>query len=338
MSKIGVFVCHCGHNIAGTVDVEAVARAVKNHHSVAFSTDYKYMCSDPGQQLIRESIHEFGLDGVVVAACSPAMHETTFRRAVSGEGMNPYRCESANIREQVSWVHAQDKPAATAKAIEITKSIVEKVSGNQMLEDLRFSVNRAALVIGGGVAGMQSALDIADAGFPVVLIDRQEELGGNMRKLSGTYLNFKAAPDLLQQMVQKVETHRSIRVLKATQVDELAGYVGNFQVKLRQQAENGKIQIEDIEVGAILVATGWQPYDQKLLPEYGGGVIADVIDGLTFESMLSSGKPLRRPSDGKTPQEIVFVQCAGSRDPERGVSYCSKVCCMYVAKQAMEYK
>ena len=136
MSRIGVFVCHCGHNIAGTVDVEAVAREVQNHPDVVFAVDYKYMCSDPGQNLIKESITEHNLDGVVVAACSPAMHETTFRRAVSAVGMNPYRCESANIREQVSWVHQDDIQAATEKAVQIARSIVEKVSGNEELSEL----------------------------------------------------------------------------------------------------------------------------------------------------------------------------------------------------------
>ncbi len=337
MSRIGVFVCHCGHNIAGTVDVEAVAREVHNHPDVVFAVDYKYMCSDPGQQLIKDSIKKQNLDGVVVAACSPAMHETTFRRAVSSVGMNPYRCESANIREQVAWVHQNDKPAATHKAIEITRSIAEKVAHNEELSELKFSILRSALVIGGGVAGMQAALDIADAGFPVTLIEKQPDLGGNMAKLSGSYLNFKAAPGLLQKMVARVENHTHIRVLTQTTLKETAGYVGNFQIKLERAAPQEQSSEEQVSVGAIVVATGWQPYNQTLLPEYGGGVIPDVVDGLTFESMLRD-EQIRRPSDGKIPQEVVFVQCAGSRDPERGVSYCSKVCCMYVAKHAIEYK
>jgi heterodisulfide reductase subunit A len=334
MSRIGVFVCHCGHNIAGTVDVEAVARESKQHPDVVFAVDYKYMCSDPGQQLIKDSIKEHNLDGVVVAACSPAMHETTFRRAVSSVGVNPYRCESANIREQVSWVHQNDMPAATKKAIEVARSIVEKVSHNEALSELKFSINRNALVIGGGVAGMQSALDIADAGFHVTLVEKQAVLGGNMARLSGSYLNFRAAPGILQKMIDRVQTHPNIQVRCQTQVKEAGGYIGNFQVTLDSEQQESP---EKIEVGAMVVATGWQPYNQARLPEYGGGEIPDVVDGLTFETMLRDDK-IRRPSDGKVPQEVVFVQCAGSRDPERGVSYCSKVCCMYVAKHAMEYK
>jgi heterodisulfide reductase subunit A len=346
MSRIGVFVCHCGHNIAGTVDVERVVDQVKGHPEVAFAVDYKYMCSDPGQQLIKESIAKHQLDGVVVAACSPAMHETTFRKTVAGVGMNPYRCESANIREQVSWVHQDDPEAATTKAIAIVRSIAEKVSSNEELEPLKLGIHQKAMIIGGGIAGMQAALDIADAGFPVLLVERQGKLGGRMTQLSGTYLNFNAAPDLLQKVVQRVQQHPNISVQTGSEVKQVDGYVGNFKVTLQpsSSAENAPTAADaeafkqPIDMGAIIVSTGWDPYRQSLLPEYGGDAIPDVIDGLTFESMLAKDGEIRRPSDGKVPREVVFVQCAGSRDPERGVSYCSKVCCMYVAKQAMMYK
>jgi heterodisulfide reductase subunit A len=357
MSRIGVFVCHCGHNIAGTVDVAAVAEQARQHPDVVFAADYKYVCSDPGQQLIRDSIAEHNLDGVVVAACSPAMHETTFRRTVAGVGLNPYRCECANIREQVSWVHQHDKPVATVKALEIARSIVEKVKGNEELEPLRLPLTRRALVIGGGIAGMQAALDIADAGYPVVLVERSERLGGKMAQLSSTYLNFSAAPDLLGQRIKVVTHHPHIQVLTGAEVAEVSGYVGNFRVVVNSgfgDSEIGKLvdwesdpqstnsQSTDtqftFDIGAIIVATGWERYDQALLPEYGGDGIPDVIDGLAFEGMLAAGGVPRRPSDGRVPREVVFVQCAGSRDPERGVPYCSKVCCMYVAKQAMLYK
>ncbi|MGD9100084.1 MAG: CoB--CoM heterodisulfide reductase iron-sulfur subunit A family protein [Anaerolineae bacterium] len=333
MSRIGVFVCHCGHNIAGTVDVEAVAQQAMQHPDVAFATDYKYMCSDPGQQLIRDSIAAHELDGVVVAACSPAMHETTFRRAVEAAGLNPFRCESANIREQVSWVHQRAGDEATVKALEITRSIAKKVMGNEELVPLKLPVTRRTLVIGGGITGMQAALDVADAGYPVILVERQERLGGNMAKLSGTYLNFDAAPDLLDKKIEAVTHHPHIQVLTSAEVREVSGYVGNFRVAI--MAADGTEFTFDI--GAIVVATGWERYDQARLPEYGGDRIPDVVDGLVFEEMLAAGE-IRRPSDGKVPREVVFVQCAGSRDRERGVPYCSKVCCMYVAKQAMMYK
>jgi len=341
MSRIGVFVCHCGHNIAGTVDVKAVTEQAMEHPDVVFAIDYKYMCSDPGQQLIRESITKHNLDGVVVAACSPAMHETTFRRTVAATGMNPFRCESANIREQVSWVHQQNKEAATAKAIAISRSIAEKVAGNEQLEPLHLPLTRRTLVIGGGIAGMQAALDIADADYPVILIEREPNLGGKMAELSGTYLNFSAAPDFVRRKIEKVTSHANIQVLVNAEVTEVSGYVGNFKVKVmsKEFSENHpKSNTEfSFDIGAIVVATGYNGYDLSLLPEYGGGTIPDVVDGLTFEKVLASGE-IQRPSDGKVPREIVFVQCAGSRDKERGVPYCSKVCCMYTAKQAMLYQ
>jgi heterodisulfide reductase subunit A2 len=338
MSKIGVFVCHCGNNIAGTVDVHSVVEEVRCHPDVCFAIDYKYMCSDPGQQLIKDSILEHDLDGVVVAACSPSMHETTFRRTVSGAGVNPYRCESANIREQVSWVHQKDPVSATSKATAIARSIVEKVRGNEELVPLTMSVNQRVLVIGGGIAGIQAALDIADAGYPVILVERKASLGGNMALLSGSFINFSAAPDLLQKKIDLVERHPLIQVLTGAQVTELSGYVGNFKTRLEFEDVNQEGGPFNFEVGAIVVATGWQPYELKKLPEYGAGTITDVVDGLTFERMLASGETIRRPSDGKIAREIVFVQCAGSRDREHGVAYCSKVCCMTVAKQATNYK
>jgi heterodisulfide reductase subunit A len=335
MSRIGVFVCHCGHNIAGTVDVEAVAEGARQHPDVVFATDYKYMCSDPGQQLIRDSIAEHELDGVVVAACSPAMHETTFRRAVEAAGLNPFRCESANIREQVSWVHQRAGAEATVKALEITRSIAKKVTGNEELVPLKLPVTQRTLVIGGGIAGMQAAMDVADAGYPVILVERRERLGGNMARLSGTYLNFDAAPGLLDKKIEAVTHHPHIQVLTGAEVREVSGYVGNFRVAIMAAGTEFTF-----DIGAIVVATGWERYDQARLIEYGGDRIPDVVDGLAFEEMLAAGE-VRRPSDGKVPREVVFVQCAGSRDArgaERGVPYCSKVCCMYVAKQAMTYK
>jgi heterodisulfide reductase subunit A-like polyferredoxin len=344
MKRVGIFVCHCGHNIAGTVDIEAVVEGVKGHSDVAFAIDYKYMCSDPGQQLIRDSIDKHNLDGVVVAACSPAMHETTFRRTVSSAGMNPYRCESANIREQVSWVHQNNKEAATLKAVSISRSIAEKVVGNTELEPMTLPLTRKVLIIGGGIAGMQSALDIAEAGYPVILVERTDALGGNMARLSGTYLNFSSAPGLLQRKIDAVSQHANIQVITEASVKEVSGYVGNFKVQVlkKEEVKDGSHTEETtpftLEVGAIVVATGWQPFDQEKLVEYGGGAIPDVIDGLTFEQMLAPGAEIRRPSDGTVPKEVVFVQCAGSRDPEHGVPYCSKVCCMYVAKQARLYK
>lgn len=338
MSRIGVFVCHCGHNIAGALDVEGIVAAAREHPDVALAVDYKYMCSDPGQQLIRDSIAAHNLDGVVVAACSPAMHETTFRRTVAAAGLNAYRCESANIREQVSWVHQHEREAATAKALAITQSIVAKVKGNQRLEAQVLPLQRRAVVIGGGIAGLQASLDIAAAGYPVVLVEREAALGGRMAQLAGTHLNFSAASDLLQGKIAQVREHPLIQVLTGAEVREVSGYVGNFSLRVRVTAAPAGLGEFSFAAGAIVVATGWQPYDLARLPEYGGGSLPDVIDGLAFERMLAPGGEVRRPSDGRVPREVVFVQCAGSRDREHGVPYCSKVCCMTVARQAMLYR
>jgi heterodisulfide reductase subunit A len=337
MSRIGVFICHCGHNIAGTVDVEELAKRLRGHPDVAFSVDYKYMCSDPGQELIRKAIQEQELDGVVVAACSPAMHETTFRRTSASAGINAYRCESANIREQVSWVHQQEKEAATRKAEAIMRSIVEKVKQNEALEPLRLPLTRRCLVIGGGIAGMQAACDIADAGYPVILVERSDHLGGKMVELSGTYLNLQDGQALLRDRIKVVQEHPNIQVLLRSEVRALSGYVGNFEAKVEAVSEAGPEEFT-FDLGAVVVATGWDRFDAAKLPEYGGGAIPDVVDTLAFEGMLASPDGVRCPSDGRIPRRVVFVQCAGSRDRERGVPYCSKVCCMVVAKQAMAYQ
>jgi heterodisulfide reductase subunit A len=366
LNKIGVFICHCGINIAGTVDVERVGEAIRHHPDVAYAKDYRYMCSEPGQQLLRRAIGRHNLDGVVVAACSPAMHERTFRRAAEAEGLNPYRCEIANVREQCAWVHQHAPQHATEKAIEIVRTAVEKVTRNEPLQPFSLPLTKRALIIGGGIAGMQAALDIADAGFPVILVEREEHLGGKMAQLSGMYLNF-AAMDLLAQKVKQVINHPNVEVLTGAQVVEVEGYVGNFQVQVASKQGSGGAEEQEGEeimrnllAGAIVVATGWDAYPLERLPEYGGGKIADVVDGLTFEHMLRDGALPRRPSDGRVPREVVFVQCAGSRekaqrafslrrsparsaevsprDLERGVPYCSKVCCMTTAKQAMAFK
>ncbi len=337
--RIGVFVCHCGHNIASSVDVVALAESLRQHPGVAFAAEYKYMCSDPGQQMIRQAIAAHQLDGVVVAACSPAMHETTFRRAALSAGLNPFRCESANIREQVSWVHQHDMPAATAKASDIVRSIVEKVRQDEPLQPLTLPLTRRGVVIGGGIAGMQVALDVAGAGYPVVLVEREPVLGGRMAQLSGTYLNLQGAARRLEEMTNAVARHPNIQVLVGSEVTGCSGYVGNFQVEVRTASPDGDEATPfSLDAGAIVVATGWDPYDPKLLPEYGGGLLPDVVSTLDFERMLAPGGEVRRPSDGSTPRQVVFVQCAGSRDPERGVPYCSKVCCMVVAKQAMLHR
>ena len=329
MARIGVFVCHCGLNIASTVDVQRVAETLRHYPGVAFATDYKYMCSDPGQNLIQQAIKEHDLDGVVVAACSPTMHEATFRKAAATAGLNPYQVESANIREQVSWPHQKTPEKATRKAIEIVRSLVEKVRYDEPLTPLTLPIVKRALVVGGGIAGLTAALDIADSGYPVVLVERSAQLGGRMAQLSPLYLNLNNSQDLLEERIEAVTHHPLIQVLTNAEVTEFRGYVGNFTVEVGE--------LGNWEVGAVVLATGFDLYPKANLPEYGGRRYPDVVDSLQFEAMLKEGE-IRRPSDGRVPREIVWVQCAGSRDPNLHRPYCSKICCMYVAKQTIAYR
>jgi heterodisulfide reductase subunit A len=186
MKRIGVFVCHCGINIAATVDVEKVVEEVSRYPGVAHAEHYQYMCSDPGQKLVQEAIQRHRLDGVIVAACSPTLHEVTFRRASETAGLNPYQCEIANIREQCSWVHSE-RQAATQKAIRIIESLVEKVKYDESLSPLSVPITKRALVVGGGVAGIQAALDVANSGYEVILVEKQPSIGGHMAQLSETF-------------------------------------------------------------------------------------------------------------------------------------------------------
>lgn len=231
MKRIGVFVCHCGINIAGTVDVKKVAKELSKYPGVVYTKDYVYMCADPGQNLIIEAIKEQKLDKVVVACCSPTLHESTFRKAVESAGLNPYQCEIANIREQCSWVH-KDMAKATEKAIKITKNAVEKVQKNESLEPVAISVTRRALIIGGGITGIQAALDLADSGLEVILVERYPSIGGHMIQLSETFPTLDCSQCILTPKMVEVSKHPKIKLLTYSEVQEITGYVGNFKAKI----------------------------------------------------------------------------------------------------------
>jgi heterodisulfide reductase subunit A len=359
VARIGVFVCCCGRNIASTVDVEAVAEALADHPGVVHSEVATYMCSDPSQSTFQEIIHDKELDGVVVAACSPQLHEGTFRMAAAKAGINPYLCEIANIREHCSWVHPESE-ATTVKAIELARIAVEKVKRDRPLEPFSIPVRRRALVLGGGIAGIQAALDVARAGVEVVLVEREPVVGGHAARLTTTYPHFESARSLLRPKVAQLFREPKIRLLTSSSLDSLTGFVGNFTAKIttsesRWTEETERLRDEiypvwspadepepgtiEEHVGAVVAATGFDLYPVGSVTEYGGGEISDVVSSFDFERLLAAGNGsgLRRPSDGSVPKEVVFIQCVRSRDKEHGVPYCSRICCMVTAKQATRY-
>ncbi len=245
MQRIGVFVCHCGTNIAGTVDVKAVAQAIKNEPGVVFSTDYQYMCSQAGQEMIKQAVADNKLTGIVVCSCSPRMHEATFRKTAAAAGLNPYMVEIANIREQCSWVH-KEMPIGTEKAIILAKAAVAKVNLNAPLTPGESPVTKRALVIGGGIAGIQTALDIADAGFPVDIVETKPTIGGKMAQLDKTFPTLDCAACILTPKMVDVAQNEKIRIFSYSEVTDVKGFVGNFDVTIKRKARYVK---EDVCTG-----------------------------------------------------------------------------------------
>ena len=418
MQRIGVFVCWCGSNIAGTVDVKAVAAALEKEQGVVFSTDYQYMCSQAGQDMIKNAVKEHSLTGIVVCSCSPRMHEATFRKTAKASGLNPYMVEIANIREQCSWVH-KEIPVGTHKAIILGRAAIAKVNLNAPLTPGESPVTKRALVIGGGIAGIQTALDIADAGFYVDIVEKKPTIGGKMAQLDKTFPTLDCAACILTPKMVDAAQHEKIRIFSYSEVADVKGFVGNFNVTIKKNAryvkedictgcgacvekcpqkkipnefnlgmdnrhaiyipfaqavpkvatidpnactmlKTGKCGVcarvctagaidytqkdEYIEekYGAIVVATGFNPINLDKFDEFAYSQSKDVITSLEFERLTNAAGPtagkLLRPSDGRHPHKIVFVQCVGSRCQacaEKGKEYCSKICCMYTAKHAM---
>lgn len=417
MQKIGAFVCWCGSNIAATVDVEAVSQALSKEPGVVFSTNYQYMCSQTGQDLIQEKVRELGLTGVVVCSCSPRMHENTFRKTCEKAGLNPYMVEIANIREQCSWIH-KDKAEATKKAIILGRAAIAKVMLNAPLQAGTSPVKKRALVIGGGIAGIQTALDIADAGFEVDIVEKKPTIGGKMTQIDKTFPTLDCAACILTPKMVDCAQNEKIHIYAYSEVAAVKGFVGNFKVTIRKKArfvdttkctgcglctekcpqkkvpnefnlgldtrraiyipfaqavpkvatidpdycnmlQKGKCgvcarvcsagaidytqkdELIEEEYGAIVAATGFNPIDLSQFNEFAYAQSPDVVSSLEFERLMNAAGPtggtLLRPSDGKHPHTIVFVQCVGSRcdGAQKGKPYCSKICCMYTAKHAM---
>jgi NADH:ubiquinone oxidoreductase subunit E/NAD-dependent dihydropyrimidine dehydrogenase PreA subunit len=234
MKKVGVFVCHCGRNIAATVSIPEIVDRIARYPGVEHCEDYKYMCSEPGQRLIRQRIEEKGLDRVVVACCSPSLHEETFRRIAEAVGLNRYLLEIANIREQCSWVHT-DVESATSKAATIIKMVVEKALLNEGLQPAKIPVTPKALVLGAGIAGIQAALDIANSGYEVLLVEKGPSIGGHMAQLSETFPTLDCSQCILTPKMVDVAQHPNIRLHTYSELDEISGSAGNFKVKIRKK-------------------------------------------------------------------------------------------------------
>ncbi len=411
--KIGVYICHCGSNIAGVVDVEALARWAQEHlPNVRVARDYKFMCSSLGQEMIEQDIKDLGLTRVVVAACSPHLHETTFRNACQRAGLNPYLFDMVSIREQVSWV-TRDKQIALEKAKALVSGAVHRVVYQEALEPIRVDINPNVLVVGGGIAGIQAALEIADEGGHVYLVEREPSIGGHMAQFDKTFPTLDCAACILTPKMYTAGTHRNITLLTWSEVEKVDGFVGNFTVRIRKKARKvntalctgcgiceekcpkkvvdtafeagmGKrkaiytpfpqavpkwpvIDIQNciyyergtckaceklcppgaidfkqedellqVQVGSIILATGYDLFDCRRIPHYGYGRLPNVYTNLEFERMSNTagptgGKVLLR--DGRAPESVAIVHCVGSRDQKYN-TYCSAICCMQSLKFA----
>lgn len=332
--RIGVFVCNCGTNISHVVDAEAVRAHAEAQPDVVVARSYRYMCSTPGQETIVKDIKELGLNRVVVAACSPRMHEKTFRNACRSGGINPYLCEMANIREQCSWVH-QDRLAATEKAKALTTAAVCRVRHHEPLEPLTAEMCPTTLVLGGGIAGLTAALELADAAHDVVLVERTGALGGNLARVDLTAPHLDSARDILTERLVRVARNPRITVLLDSELASLTGHVGNFIATVRSRGGNGGSAERQVRVGNVVVATGYQEFDAGRITHYGHGKLPNVVTSFEFEQMLRAGRIETR--EGRLPQYAAIIHCVGSRSREFH-PYCSRVCCMTALKYAHELK
>ena len=407
--RVGVYVCHCGVNIGGVVNCEEVSEYAKTIPNVVVAREYKYMCSDPGQTLIQNDIKEQNLNRVVVAACSPRLHEPTFRRAVKEAGLNPFLFEFANLREQDSWVHMNEPEAATAKAKDLVRMACAKARLLKPLEAEKVSVDKTAMVIGGGVSGIQTALDLGDMGFKTYLIERNPTISGRMGQLDKTFPTLDCSMCILAPKMVDAGKHEYIELISYAEVKKVDGYIGNFKVTITKKPRyvneetctgcgvcqevcpieipnyfdegTGMVKAayipfpqavplvatidkdycinchlcdkncsidaidhdqepEDIEldIGTIVVATGYDPFDASEKEEYIFDQAENVITGLQIERYINASGPTQghviQPSSGETPKRIAFIQCVGSRDEKVGNPYCSRVCCMYAMKNA----
>ncbi len=428
--RIGVYVCHCGINIKMVVDVDEVMRYAASLPNVVVARHYIFLCSDPGQDLIRKDLAAGTVNRVIVASCSPRMHEPTFRKTCADSGLNPFYYEMANIREQCSWPHGDFQKEATEKAKALVSSAVARSTLLEPIEEVVVDVTPEVLVIGGGVTGMYAALDIANGGYKVHLVEHSPSIGGHVAQLDRFFPTLERATSLLTPRMIEVGAHPNINLMAYSEVEEISGYIGNYEVKVKRKPryidstkckdctpcieacpvkdipdefneglstrsaiyipfpfavppaytidtehclllkegkcgdatletiKEGKAvppcmaacpgaidfeqkeEIEELSLGTIIVATGYDLVDPRVTPEYKYGEYPNVITSLEFERLLSPSGPTggKLELNGKVPKDIVFVSCVGSRNKQVGNEYCSRVCCMYIAKQAAQAK
>ncbi len=317
--RIGVFICHCGTNIGGVLDISELTEYTKTLPNVVYSDANLYTCSEVGLSEIRKNIKEYNLNRVIVASCSPRTHEPLFRSTCQEAGLNPYLFEMVNIRDQDSWVHMKEPEKGTEKAKDLIRMGVYKAALLESLEKTQVSVIPFAIVIGGGIAGMNAALNLANQNFKVSLIERDAELGGLIRHLNKVYPTNEDASNILETR-NLVESHKKIDVYKSAVIEKIEGYVGNFKVIILQN----KKTIE-IEAGAIIVATGAKALSPEGYYNYNGKTI---ISQLELEGILKENKI--------STNNTTMIQCVGCRNEER--KYCSNICCMTALKNAILIK
>ena len=318
--RIGVFVCRCGINIAATVDVPEVVRYASALSGVKYAGELMFSCAQDSQKAIKSAIEQHKLNRLVVAACTPRTHEPLFQKTLEQAGVNPYMFEFANIREHCSWVHQKEPQKATRKAEDLVRAAVAKIKLAKPLYKKSMGVNKGALIIGGGLAGMTAALDLAEQGFPVTLVEKQNELGGNLKHVHSALSGEKTAPKL-QSLISQASKHPNITVHLATSVTGVSGYIGNFKSTLSDSNA-------PVEHGVVIVASGAQQAEPE---EYCFGRDDRVMTQRSFEELLESN-----PEAAASQKSIVMIQCVGSRDEKRG--YCSRVCCSNAIKNAIKMK
>ena len=325
--RIGVFVCHCGINIGGVVDVEGVVEFIKDIPNVIYCEHSLYTCSQDNQQKIKETIKEHRLNRIVIASCTPRTHEPLFQDTIREVGLNPFLLEFVSIREHCSWVHMTDKIRATQKAKELVAMAVSKAGLLRSVHNSSFSVRSEAMVVGGGIAGMTAALSLAEQGFEVHLVEKEKELGGNLRKLHFT-ISGHDPQELLRHTIEQVEGCKKIHIHLGTGIEEFSGYMGNYQTTL--VGTNGQAKKTVIEHGAAIIATGAAERETN---EYLHGQSDRVITQKELEKKLSDETERATVTSAQT---IAMIQCVGSR--EEDTMYCGRVCCTQAIKNALKIK